>query len=93
MRTLVKNSSGRWCIAEPELTCGSSLVAYIPGKGWVLGRVEFSDEKKDYYFLCESQKITQVFSENLEVRTVDEQIALENECTGESVTAKLLLKK
>lgn len=80
MKTLVKNSGGRWCIVEKELTCASPLVAYVPNQGWINGRVEYADEMGGYYFLNEEKIVRIPLSEKLEVRTVEEQEELIKEC-------------
>jgi len=79
MKTLVKNQYGKWCIVEKTLSSGSPLYAYIEGKGWCLGRIEYADSKGGYYFLCESKNFFVRLDEELEVRTVAEQKALERE--------------
>lgn len=68
MKTLVKKTSGRWCVVERELTCGSPIEAYVPGKGWLKGRIEHHDSLGGYFFLCESENVRLCLSENLEVR-------------------------
>jgi len=93
IKTLVKNSNGRWCIVQETLTCGNMIYAYIEGKGWLLGRIEHSDRLGGYYFLCETQKIQVPLSEQIEVRTVEEQKELENACTiSEGIWEKLGLQ-
>lgn len=79
MKTLVKNSGGRWCVTEVTLTCGSGIVAYINGKGWIRGDIQHNDKYGGYYFYSEKEKVWQPLSEDLEVRTIEEQTLLERE--------------
>jgi hypothetical protein len=57
MKTLVKDSAGKWCIVAKELTCGNVVKAKCDGlELW--GRIEYSDSHGGYYFLSEEHRIT-----------------------------------
>lgn len=69
MYKLVKQPNGRYVPADVnlELTSGVPICAYIPGKGWTDGVIEYAGG--DYVFMAEGLPVYRC--DGLEVRLYD----------------------
>lgn len=65
---LSKNSNGRYCINDDFYFTSGSPIELLHNGDWIQGRIEFSFNHDDYYFLNEDLKIYVYDINNLAVR-------------------------
>ena len=54
---LEKNVSGRYALSEDYYFTSGNRIEILHNNAWTPGRIEFSQEHDDYYFLNEDLKI------------------------------------
>jgi len=70
MKTLVKDSAGKWHIGGKEFSCGNVVKAMYENKE-ILGRIEYSDKLQDYFFISEGQPGILIFLNHIKVLAED----------------------
>jgi len=66
IKTLIKDSTGKWHIGGKEFTSGNTLKAKYEGKE-ISGRIEYSDKLQDYFFKPKEEPDILIFLNHIKV--------------------------